>query len=117
MRISDWSSDVCSSDLFRPDQLSGGEKQRVAIARALANNPSVLLADEPTANLDSSHGREIGRLLRQLAEEDGRSVIMVSHDERLREVPTAPAGSRTASCEGSSAWPPTLCRSEEHTSE
>ncbi len=71
---------------FRPDQLSGGEKQRVAIARALANHPTVLLADEPTANLDSGHGREIARLLRQLAEEDGCSIVMVSHDERLREV-------------------------------
>jgi putative ABC transport system ATP-binding protein len=71
---------------FRPDQLSGGEKQRVAIARALANRPTVLLADEPTANLDSGHGREIARLLRRLAEEDGCSIVIVSHDERLREV-------------------------------
>ena len=71
---------------FRPDQLSGGEKQRVAIARALANDPKVILADEPTANLDSGHGRDIARLLRRLAREDGRSVVIVSHDDRLREV-------------------------------
>ena len=71
---------------FRPDQLSGGEKQRVAIARALANDPRVILADEPTANLDSGHGRDIARLLRQLATEDGRSVVIVSHDSRLKEI-------------------------------
>jgi putative ABC transport system ATP-binding protein len=71
---------------FRPDQLSGGEKQRVAIARALANNPPVILADEPTANLDSGHGREISRVLRDLATEDGRSVVIVSHDHRLKEI-------------------------------
>ena len=71
---------------FRPDQLSGGEKQRVAVARALANDPTVILADEPTANLDSGHGRDIARLLRQLATEDGRSVVIVSHDSRLKEI-------------------------------
>ena len=71
---------------FRPDQLSGGEKQRVAIARALANNASVILADEPTANLDSAHGRDIARQLRALAAEEGRSVVIVSHDDRLREI-------------------------------
>ncbi len=71
---------------FRPDQLSGGEKQRVAIARALANDATVILADEPTANLDSGHGREIARVLRQLATEDGRSVVIVSHDQRLKEI-------------------------------
>jgi putative ABC transport system ATP-binding protein len=71
---------------FRPDQLSGGEKQRVAIARALANDAPVILADEPTANLDSGHGRDIARVLRQLATDDGRSVVIVSHDERLKEI-------------------------------
>jgi putative ABC transport system ATP-binding protein len=71
---------------FRPDQLSGGEKQRVAIARALANNATVILADEPTANLDSAHGRDIARQLRQLAAGEGRSVVIVSHDDRLREI-------------------------------
>jgi putative ABC transport system ATP-binding protein len=71
---------------FRPDQLSGGEKQRVAIARALANDAAVILADEPTANLDSRHGREIARVLRNLATEEGRSVVIVSHDQRLKEI-------------------------------
>jgi putative ABC transport system ATP-binding protein len=71
---------------FRPDQLSGGEKQRVAIARALANDAPVILADEPTANLDSGHGRDIARLLRSVASDDGRSVVIVSHDDRLREI-------------------------------
>lgn len=70
----------------RPSQLSGGEQQRVAVARALANDPPVLLADEPTANLDASRGRDLARLLRRLAVEDGRCVVIVSHDNRLREV-------------------------------
>ena len=70
----------------RPDQLSGGEKQRVAIARALANDPTVILADEPTANLDSASGRDIARLLRRLATDEGRCVVIVSHDTRLREI-------------------------------
>jgi putative ABC transport system ATP-binding protein len=70
----------------RPSQMSGGEQQRVSVARALANDPPVLLADEPTANLDASRGRDLARLLRQLADDDGRSVVIVSHDDRLREV-------------------------------
>ena len=71
---------------FRPEQLSGGEKPRVAIARALANDPPVILADEPTANLDSAIGRQVARLLRQLATADGRAVVIVSHDSRLEEI-------------------------------
>jgi putative ABC transport system ATP-binding protein len=70
----------------RPDQLSGGEKQRVSVARALANDPPVILADEPTANLDSSHGHDIGQLLRRLAADEHRSVVIVSHDDRLKEI-------------------------------
>lgn len=70
---------------FRPAQLSGGEQQRVAVARALANDPPVLLADEPTANLDAAHGRDLARLLRALADE-GRAVVIVSHDARLRDI-------------------------------
>jgi putative ABC transport system ATP-binding protein len=69
-----------------PKNLSGGEKQRVAIARALANNPDLILADEPTANLDSKRGREVMLLLRQIAFEMRKAVIIVSHDHRTREI-------------------------------
>lgn len=71
---------------FLPEKLSGGEKQRIAIARALMNDPALVLADEPTANLDSRIGREIARLLRRIATEQRRSVIIVSHDQRLKEI-------------------------------
>lgn len=71
---------------FLPEKLSGGEKQRVAIARALVNDPALILADEPTANLDSKIGHEIMRLLRNIAKEQGRSVIIVSHDQRIKDI-------------------------------
>lgn len=71
---------------FLPEKLSGGEKQRVAIARALVNRPNIILADEPTANLDSHHGHETMRLLRRIAKEEQRSVIIVSHDQRIKDI-------------------------------
>ena len=71
---------------FSPEKLSGGEKQRVAIARSLINGPKVILADEPTANLDSAHGRETMRLLQEIAKEGSRSVVIVSHDARIKDI-------------------------------
>ena len=71
---------------FPPEKLSGGEKQRVAIARAIINDPALILADEPTANLDSSHGHETMWLLREIAKNRGRGVVIVSHDQRIRDI-------------------------------
>jgi putative ABC transport system ATP-binding protein len=66
-----------------PSQLSGGEQQRVAIARALANRPRVLLADEPTGNLDTTTGEEVIELLRTLSDEEGLSVVLITHDPSI----------------------------------
>ncbi len=69
----------------RPAELSGGEKQRVAIARALAKRPQLIFADEPTSALDSENGRQVTRMLRAAAEQDGATVVCVTHDPRLIE--------------------------------
>jgi putative ABC transport system ATP-binding protein len=69
-----------------PEMLSGGEQQRVAIARALANEPALILADEPTAALDSSRGRAVMELFRKVAHERGSAVLVVTHDHRALDV-------------------------------
>jgi len=72
----------------RPQDLSGGEKQRVALARALALRPPVIIADEPTGSLDSRNGEEVIRLLRQLVDDEQRTVLVASHDQRIAQVAT-----------------------------
>lgn len=69
-----------------PDALSGGQQQRVAVARALANRPSLILADEPTAALDSHRGRQVMELFRQVARDQGAAVLVVTHDHRSLDV-------------------------------
>jgi lipoprotein-releasing system ATP-binding protein len=66
--------------LKRPDQLSGGQRQRVAVARALANDPPVILADEPTGSLDSRSSEQVFQILRDLVDKDGKTVVAVTHD-------------------------------------
>jgi putative ABC transport system ATP-binding protein len=81
-RAQDWLGRVGLGDSLdrTPEQLSGGERQRVAIARALAGEPRLILADEPTGNLDSARGAEIVALLRSVAHERGAAVLLVTHD-------------------------------------
>ncbi|NER23311.1 MAG: ATP-binding cassette domain-containing protein [Symploca sp. SIO1C2] len=69
-----------------PDQLSGGQKQRVAIARALVSRPQLLLADEPTAALDSKTGRDVVNLMQNLAQEQGCTILLVTHDSRILDI-------------------------------
>ncbi len=84
-RATDWIARVGLGDRAtnRPDQLSGGQQQRVAVARALVSEPALVLADEPTGNLDSRSSEEIASLLRQVTSEWGRAILMVTHDPRI----------------------------------
>ncbi len=71
---------------YYPDSLSGGQKQRVAIARALVSQPQIVLADEPTAALDKQSGRDVVELMQQLAREQGCTILLVTHDNRILDV-------------------------------
>lgn len=70
----------------KPNQMSGGERQRVAAARALINNPSVILADEPSGSLDSANKQELHRLLLTMREEFGQTIVIVTHDSELAQI-------------------------------
>lgn len=71
---------------YYPDKLSGGQKQRVAIARALVANPQIVLADEPTAALDSKSGRDVVNLMQHLAKKQGCTILLVTHDNRILDI-------------------------------
>ena len=71
---------------YYPDNLSGGQKQRIAIARALVNDPPMVLADEPTAALDKQSGRDVVELMQHLAKEQGTSILLVTHDNRILDI-------------------------------
>ena len=74
---------------YYPDNLSGGQKQRVAIARALVSQPKILLADEPTAALDKQSGRDVVDLMQKLAKEQGCTILLVTHDNRILDIADA----------------------------
>jgi putative ABC transport system ATP-binding protein len=71
---------------YYPEKLSGGQKQRVAIARALVSHPKLVLADEPTAALDSKSGRDVVQLMQQLAQQQGCTILLVTHDNRILDI-------------------------------
>ena len=71
---------------YYPENLSGGQKQRVAIARALVSHPQIVLADEPTAALDSKSGRDVVEIMQQLAKEQGCTILLVTHDNRILDI-------------------------------
>lgn len=88
VRAKEWLSKLGLAERIhhKPNQLSGGEKQRVAVARALINQPSLILADEPSGSLDSANKKELHSLLRKLCNDYGLTVLVVTHDKELAEV-------------------------------